>query len=118
MILLSDVDDKELLDFIRKLGVVIEREEDEFNTINFSKLMRVKKIYYALQEYFDCEANVDISICQPFKSSASISVSGKEIVIEDVSLLQQYFSRADNFHVYSKVDGSIVLNLSFEGIMR
>lgn len=63
------------------------------------------------------QGQVKIEICELF-NMGSITVNIEDLTVYDTQEFARIVSRADNFEIYPKTDGTLQLNLGFQSVLR
>lgn len=93
-------------------------EEDKGNAINNPKKIKmVLETYKALSKIAKGKGvKVGFRINEPYRSMASVSVVGKDIVFSDTETFYAAARLASNLDIYPKTDGTIKMDFTFHDI--
>ena len=109
----------EMLDSMT-LELAKEIEEDESRTavINPYKLKSLQVVEQIMRRIAKQNKKVKLSykLNEPFKSMASVTLTGKNISISDVSRFIKSAELASNFEVYPKADGTVCMTFTFHNM--
>ena len=78
-------------------------------------LMSIYSIMTKLTKDFD-DARVTYEIDDTFPGSGGVTVTGTHLEFTDAKLLMGAAAMAQNFEVYAKTDGTLVMNFGINGI--
>ncbi|MCD7894088.1 MAG: hypothetical protein LUG60_10365 [Erysipelotrichaceae bacterium] len=112
-------EDEELDDFILKLGQIILEDEYQPHEDVPEKIELVKKCYDGLK-YAITGENVKLTcgLHDPFPSCGYISIIGEDVIVVSPDLFATICYAADNFNIYSRIDGKIQMDFGFHGLTR
>ena len=111
--------DKDLDRFITKLAKRIGDEENGFFVTN-KKMVELVELTGKTMKSIVCGTKINIysKVHEPFESSGSVGITGKEIIITDPKMFSKLVRKADNIEAYAKVDGSVHIGIAYEGLSR
>ncbi len=112
-------EDEELDEFILKLGQIILEDEYQPHEDVSERIELVKKCYEGLK-YAVAGKDIKLTygIHDPFPSCGYISIIGEDIVVVNPNLFAGICFLADNFNIYSRIDGKIQMDFGFHGLTR
>ncbi len=122
---MSDIFDfeSELADFdemdsmILQLGKMINEDEAKTSMMNPHVLQKIQYVYKALKLLLkDSGAKVTYKVNEPFKSMGVVSVTAKNIQVNDTARFINIARFASNYEAYPKTDGTIQINFAFHGL--
>jgi len=103
---------------INKIAKRVSREENEPHENVLEKEELVKKVYEKMKTVIGNESSVTYKLHEPYPSMGSVSVEGKDVVIEDSVKFASMIAMATNFEVYPKTDGTVKMTLTFHGLTK
>ena len=102
---------------LSSVAEIIEREESGVSFVNEE---RIREFYTCgeLIRYVMGGDGIDISVIahDKFASVGTIRVLGKRFSIRDTQLFAKALRMASNYEIYPKLDGTLVLALTFYGL--
>ena len=63
------------------------------------------------------EGELDIDICDMF-NMGSISVRLADLTVRNIPQFVRMISKADNFEIYPRTDGTMQLNITFQSVLK
>ena len=63
------------------------------------------------------EAQLDIDICEMF-NAGSIKAQLSDLTVCNIPQFIEMISKADNFEIYPRIDGTIQLNITFQSMLK
>lgn len=104
---------------MQELMKIVEHE----NNGVFKYLPRKVEVFKSVLEKIDSNVEGDNvlitgSVNEPFNGMGCISVTGKNVSFRDASLFAECASLASNINVYSKTNGSVVVDFTFHGLAK
>ena len=110
---------KQIDPLMKFLGDLIEESEKQQPFINWQRVQEINQAYSVMEQIIGGEQiETEKKLHQPWPSCGSISVRGKEIVIEQPKLFYSLMGLAQNFEVYPMVDGNVSLGIAFTGLTQ
>lgn len=65
----------------------------------------------------DATGQVDIEICNQF-NLGSVTARLTDLTVDNISQFVRMVSKADNFEIYLRTDGTIQLDLAFQSVLK
>jgi hypothetical protein len=116
----NDADVDEMLDEIMcALGKKIISEDSKPAVVNPIRVQQVLYTYKLLR-YITQGTNTKVTyeLYSPLKSMGSVTVVGKNIVCKHHNWFLKAIEFASNFEVYPKLDGTVEMNFTFNGLTK
>lgn len=117
---MTDEEIEELLDSLSlELAKQIEEDESRTSILNPFRLKQLKFTVGVMRKFAkQNRATVSCSCNEPFASMGSVSVTGKEVIINNVAWFLKAAEFASNFEVYPKTDGKICMTFTFHNLTQ
>lgn len=117
---MTDEEIEELLDSLSlELAKQIEEDESRTSIIN---PYRLKQLQFAVEvmRRFTVQNGAEVSCKynEPFTSMGSVSITGKEVVIKNMTWFLKAAEFASNFEVYPKTNGKICMTFTFHNLTQ
>lgn len=103
------------------LAKLVESDDAEDCSIDVTdprRLADVRYVYETLIKHKNAGSKIFLKVNEPFDNMACIKIVGNHIRFRSEEALKAVFSRANNFEVCQKTDGTIVLSIMFYGMTR
>lgn len=95
------------------------RQEVGVSVLDFAKLSKMDAMHRIMRAIVSGKkASVSYELNEPYASMGSVSVEGKQIVIEYPKLFALVMEAASNFNVYPKTNGTVHIDFTFNGLTR
>ena len=99
------------------LGEQIEADESRTSVLNPVRMRELLYTYKALKLLVrGSSAKVTYKLHQPFQSMGSVSVTGKEILMQNPVNFIRAAKFASNVEAYPKIDGTVCMTFTFHGL--
>lgn len=113
----SRSDPEQLKEILSSVADIIENEE---SGVSFANTKRIGEFYTCseLIRYALNGEGIDISVIahDKFASVGTIRVTGKRFSVTDTPLFARALRMASNYEMYPRLDGTLVLALTFYGL--
>ena len=101
------------------LAKEIARSEEGVSVANPGAVRTVGIVYNVMKSIVKgVGTQVTYKLNAPYLSMGSVSITGKDIIVSNPSLFMKFAKLASNLNVYPKVDGTVVIDLGFHGLIR
>lgn len=89
----------------------------DVSILNPDGIRKLTTVYNAVKKTIQGkQAKITYSINEPFVGSGFIRIIGKTVVFKDTAALMRAARLASNFEVYPRVDGTVCMAFSFDGL--
>jgi|GEM_PF-1492367 len=115
----DEEDEESLLDCIDLIALKVMESESKPYVVVPEKERLVRGVYYVIRRIVrGTDLCVDYQLHSPFPSTGSVSVTGRKITFSSPALFASIIEIAENFDIYTKLDGTAEMDLSFNGMTR
>lgn len=95
------------------------RQEAGVAVLDFAELSKMDTMHRVMRAIVSGKrVSVSYELNEPYASMGSVSVEGKQIVIEYPKLFALVMETASNFNVYPKTNGTVRIDFTFNGLTR
>lgn len=98
----------------------LQMPENLVKVVDFERYKSMLQSAAELEELLlenSSKGQIKIEICELF-NMGSIFASIEDLTVYDIQKFARIVSRADNFEIYPKTDGTLQLNLGFQSVLR
>ncbi|MFA7636852.1 MAG: hypothetical protein WCX81_03720 [Monoglobales bacterium] len=109
--------DAELDEMIKFIGEKLEEKNSKDAVINPDRMQLVLQVYRAVKCLTKgTGAKVTYILNEPYIDSGCVEVIGKDLTFSKSQLFLDTIRLASNFNVYAKTDGTVSMDLTFNGL--
>ena len=106
-------------DLIKYISDEIEKSEDGISVMDPGRVQDIGVVYNVMKSVVKGTGiRVTYELNAPYSSMGSVSVTGKGINVSEPSLFVKAVKLASNMEIYPKVDGTVVIDLTFHRLTR
>ena len=112
-------EDRELREFFSRVMRAIQEDESGVQMTNPKRMREFMLCADVMKKLFQKSGTkIEVIPHNMFPSLGTISVTTKNMVIRDPVVFADAAGLADNYEIYPKTDGTVVLEIAFYGLTR
>lgn len=109
--------ERALDEVVQSIGGKIMEEDARLQIANAGRMKQMAFTYEVMKNLLNGQSvSLSYKVNEPFKSTGSITVEGKELVFDDTKWFAVASEFADNFEVYPLKNGKIRLAFAFHNL--